>query len=75
MRSILIAAKQLELAKTRLANVLPPGERIALADAMFRDVLAAATRSRMAEQIAVVSSDRALLGYVRDAGAFTSGGK
>ncbi|MDO8434552.1 MAG: 2-phospho-L-lactate guanylyltransferase [Candidatus Binatus sp.] len=69
MRSILIAAKQLELAKTRLASVLPPGERIALADAMFRDVLAAATRSRIADQVAVVSSDRRLLGYARDAGA------
>jgi len=33
VRSILIAAKQLELAKTRLATVLPPGERIALAEA------------------------------------------
>ena len=42
MRHILIAAKQLELAKTRLGPALPPGERIALAEAMFRDVLAAA---------------------------------
>ena len=53
MRSILIAAKQLEFAKTRLASVLPPGERIALADAMFRDVLAAAVGSRAADQVAV----------------------
>lgn len=68
MRSILIAAKQLELAKTRLASVLPPGERIALADAMFRDVLAAAVGSRAADQVAVVSSDRTLLGYARAAG-------
>ncbi len=69
MRSILIAAKQLEFAKTRLASALPPGERIALADAMFRDVLAAATKSRIADQVAVVTSDRILLGYARDAGA------
>jgi 2-phospho-L-lactate guanylyltransferase len=69
VRSILIAAKQLELAKTRLGTVLPPGERIALADAMFRDVLAAAVGSRAADQVAVVSSDRRLLGYARDTGA------
>jgi 2-phospho-L-lactate guanylyltransferase len=69
VRSILIAAKQLEFAKTRLASVLPPGERIALADAMFRDVLAAAIGSHLADQVAVVTSDRTLLGYARDAGA------
>ena len=42
MRFILIAAERLEFAKTRLAPVLPPDERRALAEAMFRDVLAAA---------------------------------
>ena len=39
VRVILIAAKELALAKTRLAPAIPPPERLALAEAMFRDVL------------------------------------
>ena len=69
MRFILIAAKQLELAKTRLANVLPPGERIALAEAMFRDVLAASMSAGGADRVAVVTSDRTLQGLARAAAA------
>ena len=68
MRFILIAAKQLEFAKTRLAPVLPPGERRALAEAMFRDVLAASLGAG-AGRVAVVTSDAGLLAMARSAGA------
>jgi 2-phospho-L-lactate guanylyltransferase len=70
VRYILIAAKQLELAKTRLGPALPPGERIALAEAMFRDVLAAAMGAGSADRVTVVTSDRTLQGLARGAGAF-----
>jgi 2-phospho-L-lactate guanylyltransferase len=69
VRAILIAAKELALAKTRLASVLPADERAALAEAMFRDVLAAALSSRKADAVAVVSSDAVLLEMARSAGA------
>jgi 2-phospho-L-lactate/phosphoenolpyruvate guanylyltransferase len=71
VRFILIAAKQLEFAKTRLAPVLPPGERRALAEAMFRDVLAASIGAAVADQVAVVTSDGGLLATARAAGAWT----
>ncbi len=71
MRFILIAAKQLEFAKTRLAPVLPPGERRALAEAMFRDVLAASLGAAAADRVAVVTSDPGLLALARSAGALT----
>lgn len=70
MRFILIAAKQLEFAKTRLAPFLPPGERRALAEAMFRDVLAASIGAT-ADHVAVVTSDAGLLAIARSAGALT----
>lgn len=70
MRAILIAAKQLAFAKTRLAQALPASsERIALAEAMFRDVLGAALATQSADRVAVVTSDPALLGLARAAGA------
>jgi len=69
VRFILIAAKQLEFAKTRLAPVLPPGERRALAEAMFRDVLAASMSATAADHVAVVTSDASLLATARAAGA------
>jgi 2-phospho-L-lactate guanylyltransferase len=71
VRFILIAAKQLEFAKTRLAPVLPPGERRALAEAMFRDVLAASLGAAAADRVAVVTSDAGLLALARAAGALT----
>jgi 2-phospho-L-lactate guanylyltransferase len=70
VRFILIAAKQLEFAKTRLAPVLPPGERRALAEAMFRDVLAA-SMGAAADHVAVVTSDAGLLAMAQSAGALT----
>jgi len=69
VRFILIAAKELEFAKTRLAPVLPAGERRALAEAMFRDVLAASLGSTAASHVAVVTSDAGLLAMARGAGA------
>lgn len=69
MRVILIAAKELALAKTRLGSVMPEDERGALAEAMYRDVLAAALGSRAAEMVAVVSSGRRVLEMARVAGA------
>lgn len=69
MRAILIAAKELAFAKTRLASVLAPAERMMLAEAMFRDVLAAALSSRSADLVATVSSDANLLAVARNAGA------
>jgi 2-phospho-L-lactate guanylyltransferase len=69
VRFILIAAKQLEFAKTRLAPVLPPDERRALAEAMFRDVLAAAVGATAADHVAVVTSDAGLLAMTRAANA------
>ena len=69
MRIVLIAAKQLEFAKTRLA--MPAGERRTLAEAMFRDVLAAAMSARTPDRVALVSSDQGLLATARSAGAIT----
>jgi 2-phospho-L-lactate guanylyltransferase len=71
VRFILIAAKQLEFAKTRLAPILPPGERRALAEAMFRDVLAASISATAADHVAVITSDPGLLAMARGAGALT----
>ena len=70
MRAVLIAAKQLAFAKTRLAPVLPAAaERIALAEAMFRDVLSAAMSAQSPEMVAVVTSDSALIALARAANA------
>lgn len=69
MRAILIAAKELAFAKTRLASVLPAAERSALAEAMFRDVLAASLSARGADLVAVVTSDARLLSLARAGGA------
>jgi len=69
VRVVLIAAKELAFAKNRLASVLPPAERIVLAEAMFRDVLAAALSSRTADRVAIVTSDRGLLSLARENGA------
>jgi 2-phospho-L-lactate/phosphoenolpyruvate guanylyltransferase len=69
VRAILIAAKHLTLAKTRLGRVMGAADRLALAEAMFRDVLGAALGARAAQHVAVVSSDPALLAIARGAGA------
>ncbi len=70
MRAVLIAAKQLAFAKTRLAPALPlAAERTALAEAMFRDVLSAALSARMPAMVAVVTSDSTLIALGRAGGA------
>jgi 2-phospho-L-lactate guanylyltransferase len=70
VRAVLIAAKQLAFAKTRLAPALPvAAERVALAEAMFRDVLSAALSARMPAMVAVVTSDAALIALARAGGA------
>jgi 2-phospho-L-lactate guanylyltransferase len=71
VRFILIAAKQLEFAKTRLAGAFAPAQRRALAEAMFRDVLAASCGARAADHVAVVTSDAGLLDLARSARALT----
>jgi 2-phospho-L-lactate guanylyltransferase len=71
VRAVLIAAKELAIAKTRLAGMFPDEERRLLAESMFRDVLAAAAGSRRADHVAVVTSDRKLLQLAREAGALT----
>jgi 2-phospho-L-lactate/phosphoenolpyruvate guanylyltransferase len=71
VRVVLIAAKQLAFAKTRLAPALPAAaERIALAEAMFRDVLNAALSARAADRVAVVTSDSKLIVLARSVSAF-----
>lgn len=69
MRAILIAAKHLALAKSRLGRVMGAADRVALAEAMFRDVLGAALGARAAQHVAVVSSDPTLLAMAGAAGA------
>jgi 2-phospho-L-lactate/phosphoenolpyruvate guanylyltransferase len=70
VRVVLIAAKQLSLAKTRLTPVLPTvSERRSLAEAMFRDVLSAALSTRSAERVAVVTCDPTLTELARKTGA------
>jgi 2-phospho-L-lactate guanylyltransferase len=71
VRAILIAAKELPYAKNRLASVLPPAERKVLAEAMFRDVLAAALSAKNADCVAVITSDAGLLAMSREGGALT----
>jgi 2-phospho-L-lactate guanylyltransferase len=68
VHALLIAAKELAFAKTRLGS-LPQRQRELLARAMFRDVLAAALAFKPADCVAVVSSDGALLDEARRSGA------
>jgi 2-phospho-L-lactate guanylyltransferase len=53
----IVPCKRLNRAKTRLAHVLGPAERHALARAMLRDVLAVLTQVRGLDGVAVVTSD------------------
>lgn len=70
VRFVLIAAKELAFAKTRLASALPSvGERSALAAAMFRDVLSAALAAKSPDRVAVITSEPSLLELSREAGA------
>ncbi len=57
MKFVLLPAKRLEDAKTRLGALLPDRERQALAFAMYRDVLAAVARCASRPQVVVVTGD------------------
>jgi 2-phospho-L-lactate guanylyltransferase len=65
-----LPAKPLQHAKTRLATVLEPGARAAIARAMFDDVLAALTGADRIARVLVVTADDALADRARAAGAF-----
>ena len=70
MRAVLIAAKQLALAKNRLTAILPSmSERSSLAEAMFRDVLSSAVSARSPERVTVVTSDPRLIRLAQSEGA------
>ena len=57
MRYVLVPVKDFTQAKARLASLLSPAERYALATAMLDDVLAALRRAAMVERIAMVTTD------------------
>jgi len=54
---ILVPVKHLETAKQRLSPLLSAAERLALAEAMLQDVLAALDACRHREHVALVSGD------------------
>jgi FO synthase len=62
----LIPLKNLELAKTRLAPTLTPGERRRLMLGMVRDGLHALTRCRSIEKVFLLSRDQACSELARD---------
>src|SRR5215470_4712776 len=56
MRALLLPIKDLRHAKKRLAGVLTPEERLALAEAMLADTMRAVQGVRLAERVFVVTS-------------------
>ena len=71
MHVALLPAKPPPLAKTRLSPLLGPKDRAAVSHAMFTDVLAALTGSRLLDAIIVVTADDHLAREARAAGALT----
>ncbi len=69
MRVALIPVKTFARSKQRLAPLLSPDERTALAVAMFHDVLAAVAPARGLDRLCVVSSDGEALRLAAAAGA------
>lgn len=65
MITALIPFKPLSEAKSRLATILPPADRRALALAMLDDVLTALERSQRISQIIVTASDAAAQALVQ----------
>ncbi len=65
MITALIPFKPLSEAKSRLASILPPADRRALALAMLDDVLTALERSQRITQIIVTASDAAAQALVQ----------
>ncbi len=68
MKALLIPVKNLSQAKQRLAPVLSPADRRALAAAMFEDVCAAAMAAREIDQIFVISSYEPVMDRARTLG-------
>jgi 2-phospho-L-lactate guanylyltransferase len=68
MRFAVVPMKPLALAKTRLAPVLAPADRIALSAAMFHDVLEALVGAREIDAVAVVTAEKRLLELARRLG-------
>jgi 2-phospho-L-lactate/phosphoenolpyruvate guanylyltransferase len=64
-----LPAKPLALAKTRLAPALAPAERMAVARAMFDDVLAALRATSVLDAVLVVTADSELAERARAGGA------
>lgn len=71
MRVALLPMKPLSIAKNRLAPALRPGERQAVALAMYQDVIEALFRSPTLDRIAVISADDHLLDHARRMNAIT----
>lgn len=65
----LLPAKPLLLAKTRLGSLLDDHERMAMAEAMFSDVLHALTAATGLDAVVVVTADPTLAALARNAGA------
>lgn len=66
---LFVLAKTIQEAKTRLAGVLAPGERAALAEAMLADVLLAAALTPELDRVTVLSSGRCVEDIARRHGA------
>jgi len=69
VRVVLIPAKALSVAKTRLGKRFSDAQRRALARAMYLDVLEAALAARSPDRVAVVSSEAEMLSTAREMGA------
>jgi 2-phospho-L-lactate guanylyltransferase len=65
----LLPAKPLLLAKTRLGSLLDDPERMAIAEAMFADVLRALSEASGLDAVVVVTADPILAARARHAGA------
>ncbi|HEV8524404.1 MAG TPA: 2-phospho-L-lactate guanylyltransferase [Terriglobales bacterium] len=63
---ILVPVKNLGNAKQRLAAVLDPGERFALAEAMLHDVLGTLARCSRRDEVGLVTGDRRALQMAAD---------
>ncbi len=70
MTIALLPAKPLEVAKTRLEPLLSAADRMAVARAMFEDVVAALTAARGVDRVLVVTADAELATLARARGAF-----
>lgn len=69
MNVALLPAKPLSLAKTRLATLLDDAQRVAVATAMFDDVLRSVRESTALDAVVVVTADARLAAQARHHGA------